>query len=437
MEPPHAQFEQGLDCIRKGLPGKALPLLEEAFAARPDDPRVLYSLGVARLRGGHVRDGLNAFDRLLECNPAHPGALHGRGLCLNAWGDRTGALDAFRQAVIADPLAWRTWRSIADITPFEDDRVHALEGAADALQVLSLDSSPSPARMVETATALLDARRAGRASAYLRLHGAGTSSFAALTHTLARSLYRDGDFAGAFQQALRLMARPHARDNAAPPATGLEPGLALASLSTIQSVLAKHGIDSFLAAGTLLGFHRNGGPLPHDRDLDIGILQDRNGGPDLAGILRQHEGILLPRNSRPGDRYFALMHEGVAVDLFLYKQGEHGLSCGFSSLPGDINWRFTGFTLKKATYGGRDWTVPSNPARYLSETYGPSWQVTDKGFASAVSSPALHGVDIHARAYHAVIRACQAAANGQTWEARALLAQSPTPATPPPHWREH
>lgn len=424
-------LQRALTWLKAGRADLALDLLQGLARQAPDDPQIGYALAAALLRDGKPDQALPVFDSLLKTDPGHTGALQGRGLCLHGLGDRYAALDAFRQAVALDPLSWRAWQSIADITPYEDDRIHAIEGAADALRVTCQKEGAGTASIIAAAEALLSARKPRRAQRLLESYGAGSSNNPALIRLLARSLYHQGRFAEAFAEATRLFTMIPDAEAQTSPAPAFEPGRATEVLLEIRSILSAAGVTSFLAAGTLLGFHRSGGPLPHDRDIDIGVLRDRQGGPDIAGLLRAHPHILLPAVSRPGDRYFGLMHRGVAVDIFLHDEKDHHLVCGFSSLPGDIQWRLRPFTLRTASYGGRTWTIPSDPEDYLTQSYGPGWQTPDPGFASVLSSPALHGADPYARSYYAVVRACRARAAGDPHKAGALLRQSPIPVSLP------
>jgi hypothetical protein len=51
----------------------------------------------------------------------------------------------------------------------------------------------------------------------------------------------------------------------------------------------------------------------------------------------------------------------------------------------------------------------------------------DEGYSSAVSSPALDGVDIRVRSFYAAARARAALQMGEISKARALARQSPLP----------
>lgn len=128
-----------------------------------------------------------------------------------------------------------------------------------------------------------------------------------------------------------------------------------------MTLLNAAGLTGFLTGGTLLGFVRNGAPLPHDRDADIGILCDRYARPDITAILRAHPSIQLARSARAGDRYVGLTLGTVAVDLFLYEaEGPYRL-CGFSDHPGEIQWRFSGFGVSRKIWQGASWNIPDNP----------------------------------------------------------------------------
>lgn len=425
------RLRRGLAWLRGGRPDLALPLLRTIQENQPGDPLVTLAFATALLRNQNTDAALAAFDSLLTDHPEHTGALQGRGLCLLATSNIPGALDAFRRAVAADPLAWRCWQSIADITPHEDERIHALEGAADAL-IVRCDAAPAPASLLAAlTTALIDARQPGRAARILEARTASDSSDPALTRARARAFYHAGAYGAAFVEAARLWHAIQSSPPANPSPRPFSPAHATDVLIEIQTLLSTAGVDTFLVAGTLLGFHRSGAPLAHDRDIDLGVFRTSAGGPDIAGILRAAPGMLLPRIARPGDRYFGLMHKGVAIDIFVHEKSGQHIFAGVSHTPGDLRWRFSDFGLIPARYAGQTWTIPSDPARYLAESYGPGWHSPDTAFASAVSSPALYDTSPHVRGYYAVMRAIRALTTGDSVKAAALIAASPVPL--PPH----
>lgn len=420
-------LRSGLRHLAAGLPVDAISVLDEANSLWPDHIPILRSLAAAHLRAGHASDALAVFATILATNPRDAEALQGKGLALHLLEDRENALNAFRCAVTAQPHAWRSLQSIADITPCEEERLDAIGRAATVLCHLCEDTAAQPILFFRCMNALLDAGRDADAVGFVRQNFARFDDQSTACACLARACYETGNFRAALehrQDSLVCSAPGPAKISPRPP---FKPDAAVAALLKVFAIFQAGGVTPFLAAGTLLGFHRNGGPLVYDRDVDIGVLSSPGTAPDIYRILREDPGLMLARRARPNDRYFALDVDGTGVDVFIYEERAGKLHCGLGSLPGDIAWRFSAFGLKKAVYGDRTWTVPDNPDRYLAETYGPGWRTPDRAFASVLSSPALFSTDPYARAYYALIRAETSRRIGDVEKARRLLQQSPLP----------
>ena len=397
----------------------------------PPDQRERLHAAATLLRSGSTGRALEAFDAALKLAPDDSACLHGRALALTRLGRRGAALTSFRRAAASDPSAWTSLASIADITPDEAERIKALDACADTLLDLCRSRDAPPHLLSAAAGALADAHRYADLARFAGRNAARFADKATPHDWMAKAHYERGRFAKAFQRkqaALMQTAKP--ADGQGRP-RAFQPDAAARALKEIAEVLEGHGVAVFLAAGTLLGFYRSGGPLPHDRDIDIGIVRRPDGGPDIAAILRAHPRLMLRRSARPGDRYFGLIHQGVGIDLFLHHAEAGRLLCGVSHQPGDIQWRFSKFSVLPREFGGRFWNIPHPAERYLAESYGPDWRVPDKGFASAISSPALYRVAVHARALYAAARARNCLLAGDTNKALALARQSPVPVTLP------
>lgn len=412
-------LQSGLSELKSGNYTDALQKLCDADCLAQDDFNTKIALATALLRLGDAAAALETFRAANLLDPAKSSALHGIGLASHALNDVPAALDAFRRAVTADPLAFRSWGSIADVSPDEAERVNAVEGAADALMARLASAGDGPDHIVSCVRALLDARRPAEAAWLLRNR---QSSDGSLSRPLAQVLYETGDFSGAFEHARRAYLTDPQKPARNRPQ--FSPVAALDALTGIVSILEAAGARPFLVAGTLLGMYRTGAPLPHDRDVDIGLLRAPDG-PDICAILRTHPAILLPRRSRPEDRYFQVWLGGVGIDIFMHDADEGALLCGLGSIPGDIQWRFSAFEPVTRSLGGRSWRVPDQTERYLAESYGPGWQRPDLHFASVLSSPALHAVDEPVRGCYAIWRAEKALRENDAGKAAALLAQSP------------
>jgi len=380
---------------------------------------------VLLLRSGDPAQALSAFNALLVRAPQNAACLHGRGLALNALGLRAEALDDFRSACVAEPDSWAAAASIADITPDEAERLTALEQSAEAL--LRLCGADPPARIFNAAaSALADAHRFEELSVFAQQHADRFCDRARASDWCAKASYDLGDFGAAFewQQDALLRTEPGTQPE---PSQRFRTEIALAALHEIADCFEDLDLPVFLVAGTLLGFWRNGQPLAHDRDVDIGLLCAPGASPDLAGIIRRHPRLVLPRRARPGDSYLGLTHRGIAVDIFAHEIKDAHVTCGVSERRGDIRWRYSAFDLEPYEIAGRRFHLPDDADLYLSETYGPGWRSQDEGYSSAVSSPALDGVDIRVRSFYAAARARAALQMGEILRARALARQSPFP----------
>lgn len=157
----------GADHMRVGAYADAVGAFAQAAALRPSDPTAALNHAAALLRAGSAEQALAIYDRLLADHPSQPKLHHAHALALNAAGDRIAATLAFYAAVAIDPDAWRSWQSIADITPDEAERRHAIARAAEALTRLCAEAR-APATLFPTCVSgLIDAGRAADAIPFL------------------------------------------------------------------------------------------------------------------------------------------------------------------------------------------------------------------------------------------------------------------------------
>ena len=421
-------MREGSRLMSDGQPEDAQVRFASAAKLRPGHVQTLALFGASLLRADKPEAALDVFAAILKLDPRHIAARHGKGLSLYHLGDRQAALATFRSAVRHCRQAWNSWRSIADLTPHEDERIAALQTTADALEGLCKIPSAPPRLYASCADALMHAHRFEDAARFVRANWSRFPDEGSAYDRLARASYRLGAFEQAFGHMTQALAAIAPEDVPASPAPRIfSPDAARGALQHIRQILDAHHVPFFLAAGTLLGFVRTGAPLAHDRDVDIGVFQDEHGAPDIAGILRAHPSVLLAPSARPGDRYFSVRCRSVAVDIFLHARRTDAVRCGFSHDKGDIQWRFSPFTVTRACFDAMDWMLPSPAEQYLAQTYGEHWQSPDTGFASVVNSPALFEVNPFARAYYSVARARKCRLTGDHQKADALLARSPIP----------
>lgn len=144
---------------------------------------------------------------------------------------------------------------------------------------------------------------------------------------------------------------------------GVDPAMLASVVGDVVDRLEAHGIQPFLMSGTLLGFVREGGFLPHDHDVDLGLLPD----VDLDAVAAALATADLDLVTCVADRWIVAVHEsGLHVDLF-----RHELRDGLLWHRTRIHeWWNTPFTLSELRVGGRRWSIPDDPERYLDENYG-------------------------------------------------------------------
>jgi tetratricopeptide (TPR) repeat protein len=107
-ERAEAERDVGVALCRSGREGAALalPLLEEALAARPSDVVAWEAKGFALGLHGRGKEGLAAFRTALTLEPGREGALTGAAYLAVRAGEREAAADYWRRAIAISP-----WRS--------------------------------------------------------------------------------------------------------------------------------------------------------------------------------------------------------------------------------------------------------------------------------------------------------------------------------------
>lgn len=177
-------------------------------------------------------------------------------------------------------------------------------------------------------------------------------------------------------------------------------------LATLVARLEELGLEVFLNSGTLLGAVRDGRPLGHDYDADLGLVVDVAGGPggsdadhaeavvarfwELKEVLRG-AGLLAESYDTVGRHHARVeLGSGLPVDLFPawvvdgrlsvwpYARGELAAS---ALLP-----------VRREEVAGVPLPLPRDPEALLALNYGPGWQDFDPTFVFDWA---------HARARHA------------------------------------
>jgi hypothetical protein len=166
----------------------------------------------------------------------------------------------------------------------------------------------------------------------------------------------------------------------------IEPAAFRAALEFVGGVLDRAGVVWWIQDGTLLGAIREGGPIPGDKDIDLGVFA-RTFRPSLLQDLAA-AGLAISRARGPDHRHRLLVrvhHRGVQIDIFgMYEEGDRwSYSIAHHGLR--IDNVFTPFGIGRTTFMGLAVPCPDPPERYLLEAYGPAWRIPNSEWHCAFS----------------------------------------------------
>jgi len=164
------------------------------------------------------------------------------------------------------------------------------------------------------------------------------------------------------------------------------------TLVAVNRLLRAKGLQPFLMSGTLLGYARHGGLLPHDKDIDLGLIGWEHQFT-VAEALLEAGYFRLDLSQLSGQNRFLMsahdLRNGMAVDFFMFHdKGDHFLHGIDFDMGFTQNFQFSKFDLDEVNFLGDNFYVPSDIDRNLSENYG-DWRIPAPSYVVSVESPAL------------------------------------------------
>lgn len=174
--------------------------------------------------------------------------------------------------------------------------------------------------------------------------------------------------------------------------------------AALDALAALPAIQPFLAYGTLLGWARDGGFLPGDSDIDLGVLHPPAAPPAVETALTR-AGFILTRRADPAwpGVTQAIHPDGGGLDVVYFKP-EGDCFHTHSVLFGErIERGRPRFNLTTANLAGRSVWVPAPPEHFLVPNYG-AWRQRPDYYHNllspdlVVNDPASPGLALLARA---------------------------------------
>jgi predicted CXXCH cytochrome family protein len=144
----------------------ALPLLEKATRAAPEDLPALEWLGATLRFSDRPQEALAVYEAILARSPERERALAEAGMAAGRCGRADDALAYWRRAVAVNPRRWRYHYELAQLLSERGQRAEALAECAAALR---LNPAHVETRMVQVACLLDDGRKDEARAAFARL----------------------------------------------------------------------------------------------------------------------------------------------------------------------------------------------------------------------------------------------------------------------------
>lgn len=186
----------------------------------------------------------------------------------------------------------------------------------------------------------------------------------------------------------------------------MTPENGLAAMKIIEEIVAQSGINAFWLSGTLLGLERQGRPLDHDHDLDLGIMIDDPAFATFIDHLKSSPRVIEFRTQQLGEKSLIqnpdlrLIENGVLravakvltatdgkshpvkIDIFYHFHYRKGI---MHASQNSIWWN-SNFSTQIKKYGKNSFRVPTDIHRHLTENYG-DYKTEVKEFENSIDCP--------------------------------------------------
>lgn len=175
---------------------------------------------------------------------------------------------------------------------------------------------------------------------------------------------------------------------------------AWSAVDDVAEVLDGAGVPYFLAAGTALGMVRAQGPLGHDSDIDVGVMEDVWDHDALVTAFLAHPRFDIDVAHPQHDKIYLKHRRGSSLDIWRFytadgKVWHDGLMTRWGNAP---------FDIARRDVQGRSVPLPADADTYLTESYG-DWRTPNADFDAFCDAPNVEVTWPDYQRFHRVRRA--------------------------------
>jgi len=157
-----------------------------------------------------------------------------------------------------------------------------------------------------------------------------------------------------------------------------------------------NGLDlfPFLTCGTLLGYHREGGFIDWDQDLDVGVFVPSDPSIVKDAFIKRGYKCVADLGANDCGKEYGFKKHGLQykIDVFFYYYdkdrdlywqsvwkgaGETEYSGPLAQM---IKYNYFKFGLKEIEFYGCKMYVPDDVGKFIEMQYGPNWRIPDKNW---------------------------------------------------------
>lgn len=355
-------------------PARGLPLAT-LVGNSPEASAHLIVQAMHDFEAGAREAAATAYARASSQAYAHPASWSNMSALAVALGDAVAAVRHAQQALRLSPSLVDAWNNLGVANWHAGQRRDAAIATHRALQLVpGLESAAlNYARMLQAVD------RAAQAREVLRAASQANPGAWRLQRARGESARLAGDAAEARTCLLAALAgQARAFDPGLPGRSGLRPPAGVdvrTALLVAADLLEAQGIAYHLTGGTLLAVVKDGALFPHDKDVDLMLLDPTPSQLEaVQAAVARHPELLQPRG---GDQeVIGLQHAptGVGIDLLVARTAEDGCYRVGLGWPDHLASLVGPYATERLAWDGRDWPVPAPPQAYLARVYGDDWR---------------------------------------------------------------